>query len=102
MPPVDCPCGVSRRAFAVPGNSTATLHRVDISREARKHYHKKLTEIYYVLRGKGHLELDDDRVELEPGVSVLIRPGTRHRAVGDLEILNVAIPAFDPEDEWFD
>ena len=34
--------------------------------------------------------------------SVLIKPGCRHRAVGDLKIVNVPVPAFDPEDEWFD
>jgi mannose-6-phosphate isomerase-like protein (cupin superfamily) len=100
--PVACPCGTSRRAFAVPENETASLHLVDISTESKLHYHKRLTEIYYVLEGSGHLEVDGDRVKLEPGVSVLIRPGTRHRAVGRLRILNVVVPAFDPSDEHFD
>ncbi len=102
VPPVDCPCGVSRRAFSVPENDTATLHLVDISKDSQVHYHKKLTEIYYVLEGEGYMELNGDRVPLEPGVSILIQPLTRHRAVGNLKILNIAIPKFDPEDEWFD
>ena len=34
--------------------------------------------------------------------SILIKPGCCHRAVGTLRIINVAIPAFDPDDEWFD
>ncbi len=72
---VECPCGISRRAFACPDNHTATLHMVDISEDARVHYHKNLTEIYLVLEveGRGCLELD-----------------------GEL------VPAFDPGDEWFD
>ena len=100
--PVDCPCGKSRRAFGVPGNDVATLHRVQISRESRVHYHKRMTEIYYVLEGEGHIELDGDRVPARPGTSVLIPPGTRHRAVGQLEIIVVPVPAFDETDEYFD
>ena len=100
--PVNCPCGRSRRAFAVPGNSVATLHLVEISSQARAHYHKKLTEIYYVLEGEGYLEANGDRVPLSPGTAVLIRPGTRHRAIGQFRILNIAVPAFDPADEYFD
>ena len=99
---IPCPCGTSRRAFKVPGNDVASMHLVEISKDARAHYHKRMTEIYYVLEGEGELELDGDRVPLRPGVAVLIRPGTRHRALGELQILNVAIPVFDEEDEWFD
>jgi hypothetical protein len=43
---VPCPCGMSRRAFVTPDNKVASLHQVDISIDARTHYHKKLTEIY--------------------------------------------------------
>ena len=47
---------------------------VEISKDSRPHYHKKTTEIYYVLEGEGHLEIDKDKVPLKPGVSVLIPP----------------------------
>lgn len=70
--------------------------------EAERHYHKKTTEFYYVLKGKGVLEFDDDRVELEPGTLVMIRPGTRHRAEGQVEALIVGSPPFDPADTFFD
>lgn len=102
VPAVPCPCGQSRRGFAVPENSVATLHLVDISLEARTHYHRKMTEIYLILEGEGFLELDGDRIPAQPMLSVLIRPGCRHRLVGRFRIVNVAIPAFDPADEWFD
>jgi len=75
---------------------------VDISKSSRIHYHKKLTEIYLVLEGEGHMELDGDLVPVKPMTSILIKPGCRHRAVGKLRIVNVPVPAFDPEDEWFD
>jgi len=58
--PVPCPCGMSRRAFVQPDNDVATLHVVDISTDAKTHYHKKLTEIYYILEteGEAFMELD--------------------------------------------
>ena len=102
LDPRQCPCGTTRRAFVRDDNPVATLHLVDISADSRAHYHKKLTEIYLVLEGEGHMELDGERVPVRPMTSILIKPGCRHRAVGKLRIVNIPIPAFDPEDEWFD
>ncbi len=100
--PVRCPCGFARRAFATPGNTTATVHVVDIQEDSATHYHKRMTEIYVVLEGEGTIELDGESFPLKPLTSVMIRPGCRHRAVGRLRILNIPIPAFDAADEWFD
>jgi len=97
-----CPCVFSRRAFVSPDNPTATMHIVDIEEDAQVHYHKKLTEVYLVLEGEGEMELDGQRVPVKPFTAVFIKPGCRHRAVGKMRIVNVSIPAFDPEDEWFD
>ncbi len=102
LPPVACPCGVARRAFASPDNRLATVHLTDVTEEAQVHYHKAMTEIYVILEGEGHMELDGARVPVKPMTSVIIKPGCRHRAVGRLRILNIPIPAFDPQDEWFD
>ena len=59
-------------------------------------------KVYVVLEGEGHIELDGEIFPLTPLTSVVIRPGCRHRAVGNLTLLNIPVPAFDPEDEWFD
>ena len=103
---VPCPCGFARRAFVDDPDQVASLHVVDITDEgsqaAKTHYHKKMTEIYYVLQGQGQIELDGIRVDVEPGTSVMIKPGCRHRLIGKFKIINVPIPAFDPDDEWFD
>ncbi len=101
--PVNCPCGTTRRAFMNEQNEVASMHLVEIKADSETHYHRKMTEVYYVLEGNGHIELDGQSYPLSPGTSILIQPGCRHRAVGaDLKILNVPIPKFDPEDEWFD
>jgi mannose-6-phosphate isomerase-like protein (cupin superfamily) len=102
IPPVRCPCGMTRRAFASPENPVATLHMVDITTDAQTHYHKKLTEIYLVLEGEGHIELDGEQYPVKPMTAILIKPGCRHRAIGKLRIVNIPVPAFDPGDEWFD
>lgn len=100
--PVECPCGQTRRAFAESVDGTASIHLVDIRSDARTHYHKKLTEIYLILEGSGHMELDGELVQVGPMSTILIHPGCRHRAIGQMKIVNIPIPAFDPEDEWFD
>ncbi len=99
---VRCPCGFSRRAFVSPDNPTATMHIVNIEEDARVHYHKKLTEVYLVLEGEGQMELDGKTVPVKPYTAIFIKPGCRHRAVGKMRINICSIPAFDPEDEWFD
>ena len=100
--PLRCPCGFTRRAFATADNSVASVHQVDIQLDAQTHYHKKMTEIYVVLAGEGAIELDGKCLPVRPMTAVLIKPGCRHRALGKLKIINVAIPSFDPSDEWFD
>ena len=42
-----CPCGQSKRAFVQDGNGVASMHVVEISKESRPHYHKKMTEVYF-------------------------------------------------------
>jgi len=100
--PVQCPCGSSRRAFVRDDNPIATMHMVDIREDARAHYHKKLTEIYLILEGNGHVELDGEMVPVKPFTAVFIKAGCRHRAVGKMRIVVVPIPVFDAADEWFD
>ena len=97
-----CPCGATRRAFAASPQGPASVHLVDIKADARPHYHKRMTEVYLVLEGQGEVELDGRRILVKPLTTVLIRPGCRHRAVGQMRIANFVVPAFDPQDEWFD
>ncbi len=101
---VRCPCGWARRAFAdVPG-AAASVHQVDIEDDARTHYHRTHTEVYYILScgEDAALELDGVRHPVRVGQAVLIPPGVRHRAAAPMRILNIVVPPFDPADEWFD
>lgn len=104
IPGVPCPCGTARRAFADVPDFPGTVHVTEISREAKSHYHRRLTEVYYFLECQpdARMELDGQIVEVRPGQCILIRPGVRHRAIGEMKVLIIAAPKFDPEDEWFD
>ncbi len=76
----------------------------EISVDARLHYHKRLTETYYFLEcgADAKIQLDEEAIDVHPGMCILIRPGTRHRAIGKMKVLIVVLPKFDPADEWFD
>ncbi len=104
IPGTPCPCGVARRAFADASDFPATIHVTQISTDSRLHYHKRLTETYYFLDCEpgARMQLNDDQIDVAPGMCVMIRPGTRHRAIGRMTVLIVVLPKFDPQDEWFD
>ncbi|MBM3738655.1 MAG: cupin domain-containing protein [Acidobacteria bacterium] len=101
---VECPCGVARRAFADVEGAPLTLHVTEIRRDALVHYHKRITEVYYFLecQPEAMMELDGEPVPVRPGMAVMIPPGVRHRAVGEMKVIIVAHPKFDPADEWLD
>jgi mannose-6-phosphate isomerase-like protein (cupin superfamily) len=101
---VACPCGTAHRAFANVEDFPATIHVTEISIDARLHYHKRLTEAYYFLEcdTDAKMQLGDEEIDVHPGMCILIRPGTRHRALGKMKVLIIVFPKFDSQDEWFD
>jgi len=101
---VACPCGTARRAFADVADFPGTVHVTEISTDAKLHYHKRLTETYYFLECEpdAKMQLDEELIDVHPGMCIMIRPGTRHRAVGRMKVLIMVLPKFDPADEWFD
>jgi mannose-6-phosphate isomerase-like protein (cupin superfamily) len=98
--PAECPCGLSQRIITKADQSPVSVHAVSIKRDSELHYHKHMTEIYYVIKGHGTVQLDSETVAVTEGSTILIPPGVKHRARGDLEIINVVYPPFDPADEY--
>lgn len=101
---VECPCGIARRAFADRDEFPGTVHLTTIQRDAAVHYHRDHTEVYVILKcaPDAAIELDGVRQPIQPLTSILIPPGVRHRAIGEMEVLIVSSPNFDPTDEHFD
>jgi len=102
LPPIECCCGTTRRAFVDQPDAPASAHYLEVKEEPTSHYHLKTTEIYVVLEGEGFLELDGELVPVKPLSTVMIRPGCRHRAIGKLKILNIPVPKHDDADFYYD
>ncbi len=102
--PAPCPCGEAKRAFADVASFPGTVHVTEISLDARLHYHKRLTETYYFLKCEpgAQMQLGEETLAVHAGVCIVIPPGTRHKAIGKMTVLIVALPKFDPTDEWED
>jgi len=81
-------------------NLAAWAHAVDID-GAKPHYHRRSTEIYYVLQGDGALILDGVEHALSPGSIAHIPPGVVHGAVGRMRVLVVGIPDIAEDDLFF-
>ena len=68
---------------------------------ARPHYHKRATELYYVLEGEGSVILDGEEHAVHPGTMIHIPPGVIHGAVGKMRVLVVGIPDIDDSDVFY-
>jgi len=102
-PTVPCPCGQSTRIVSAADGLGCSFHITKIT-DSTRHYHRKSAEVYYILEGFGHMELDGDTVDISPGTVITIPPGTRHRLYGPAGVstIVVGVPAFDAADEYFD
>ena len=60
--------------------------------------------MYYILQGRGKMELNGDVVEVEPGTIVYIEPYTPHRLWSEEGVRTIVFgtPAYRKEDEYFD
>lgn len=76
------------------------VHTVDID-GAKLHYHKRATEIYYVLEGEGSLSLDGVEYPVYKGSIVHIPPGVVHGAKGRMRVLVVGIPDIRDDDVFY-
>lgn len=79
---------------------SAFVHAVDID-GARAHYHKRATELYYVLDGDGFVTLDGEDHPVKKGSLVHIPPGVVHAAIGRMRVLVTGIPDIGEDDIFF-
>ena len=78
----------------------AWAHAVDID-GAKLHYHKKSTELYYVLEGQGTVSLDGKEEYVKKGTIIHIPPGVVHGANGKMRVLVIGIPDIDDSDVYY-
>jgi mannose-6-phosphate isomerase-like protein (cupin superfamily) len=101
-PTVTCVCGESTRPLTYLDTPVCNLH-VTMITDSVKHYHRECTEVYYILQGHGKMELNDDVVDVEPGMVIYIEPFTAHKLTSAEGVRTVVfgVPAWRPEDEFF-
>lgn len=94
-------CGWRDRLISREDHDVAAwAHAVDID-GAREHYHKRSTELYYVLDGTGVVILDGVEHPVNPGTMIHIPPGVVHGAKGRMRVLVVGIPDIADDDLFF-
>lgn len=98
---VACPCGASTRIVTFRDTALFNLHRTQIT-QSKTHYHKTITEVYYILEGDAQMTLDSETVGVRTGTTIVIPPGVRHQITGHVTALILGLPAWDEQDEHFD
>ena len=94
-------CGFRQRLLLKDDGAPTSVTRLK-THDAKPHWHAHTHEYYYILSGAGELVITGEAVPVQAGDCVWIKPGHVHYAVGDLESLIIATPAYDPDDTYFD
>jgi mannose-6-phosphate isomerase-like protein (cupin superfamily) len=76
--------------------------RLPPGKQTTPHYHPATEEIYYILEGRGRMQIGDDVRSVGPGDAIAIPPGHIHTIenVGEqaLKFLCCCTPAYDDDD----
>jgi mannose-6-phosphate isomerase-like protein (cupin superfamily) len=94
-------CGFRRSMITAADTDVANVSHLVID-DSKEHYHREMTEFYYVLRGGGEIVLDGERSPIHEGDLVLIPPGVRHTSEGEMDVLIVGVPPQEETDIYFD
>jgi mannose-6-phosphate isomerase-like protein (cupin superfamily) len=85
-------------------NQSLAEARVPTGRSTQRHYHKDSEEFYYVLSGRGRMEIDGEVRTVGAGDAVLIPAGSWHgiAAMEELVFLCCCAPPYQHEDTYFE
>jgi len=84
-------------------NQSLAEARVPAGGATQRHYHKRAEEFYFILEGRGVMEIDGASREVGPGDAILIPSGAWHtiRADEALRFLCCCAPPYAHEDTFF-
>jgi mannose-6-phosphate isomerase-like protein (cupin superfamily) len=70
----------------------------------RRHWHRDSEEFYFLLEGRGLMEIDGELRDVGPGDAILIPPGAWHQitAMEPLRFLCCCAPPYRHEDTYFE
>ena len=79
---------------------------LEVEQATERHYHRLTEEIYFVLKGQGRMEVDDEVTFVRPGDAVLIPAGAWHQlennGMSELRILCCCAPPYSHDDTFFE
>lgn len=77
---------------------------VPVGSATQRHYHRLSEELYFILEGRGTMEIDGDTRQVNPGDCILIPPAAWHSiaASEDLRFLCCCAPPYSHEDTYFE
>lgn len=70
--------GSTIREILIAANQSLAEATVRPDQTTAAHFHIKTEEIYYILRGRGIMYLNEEEKAVGPGDAILIPPGQRH------------------------
>jgi mannose-6-phosphate isomerase-like protein (cupin superfamily) len=91
------------RANAPVANQSLAEATLPPGSETERHYHAASEEFYYLLEGRGRMEIDGVVSEVEAGDAILIPAGAWHqiKATEALRFLCCCAPPYSHEDTFF-
>ncbi len=76
--------------------------RVSPGASTAPHHHVQTEEIYYILEGRGWMQIEEERREVAPGDAIAIPPGAKHQITNTgeatLKFLCCCAPGYEHED----
>ena len=71
-----------------------------------RHYHKQAEEFYFILKGQGLMEIDEETQRIAPGDAILIPQNAWHQITADensqLQFLCCCAPPYSHDDTFFE
>ncbi len=104
IPTFDDVCGKIRVLTSAKETDKINLVEVVANKPAMCHFHRKTTEIYYVVEGEGWVRISGRAHGIKHGSRVIIQPGDCHQLLpksgSTLKVLVMAAPAWQKTDEF--
>lgn len=76
--------------------------RLPVGATTTPHFHPQTEEIYYILEGRGRMQIGDQQAEVGPGDAIAIPPGAQHQItnIGEtvLKFLCCCAPGYEHDD----
>jgi mannose-6-phosphate isomerase-like protein (cupin superfamily) len=83
-------------------NQSLAEARVTPGASTQEHYHRVTEEIYHITHGIGRIRIDGESRQVQPGDTIAIPPGARHKLWNTgtevLRLLCCCAPAYEHED----